>query len=594
VLLNESSYKYQILIIAAVLALGTAAVYWPVHGYGFVNYDDVTYVVSNPQVQAGLTLAGLKWASTTFYASNWHPLTWLSLMADVQLFGLNPGPHHIINVVLHILNAWLLFLVLTTMTEALWPSAIVAGLFAWHPLHVQSVAWIAERKDVLSTFFGLLALLAYTRYAKSNDRKWLVMAFFSFAFSLMAKPMLVTLPFVFLLTDFWPLKRTVSAGSETRPLIGEKLPFFLLSGVSSIVTFIAQRNGGEVIPVEKLSLYSRFTNAAVAYWGYLRKTFVPTDLAVIYPIGPRTSSLWLIATSLALLLTISILVICFRRSKPWLLVGWFWFLGMLVPVIGLVQVGNQEMADRYSYLPIVGIFIALVWSMGRSWVTMTAAVVVLGTALIITSIEVRAWRDTQTLFEHAVADTNENYVAHTILGGALADRGRNRDAEMHFQEALRVAPNWSYANYNFAVLLKGEGRLQEAQRHFMKAVQAAPDWADPHRGLASVLVREGKFEEAMSQYEQLLAIGPDASVHYGLGTLLMKLNRPDDAITHFAEAVRLNPSMAEAQNNWGYVLISQGRLKEAATHFDEALRINPNLTTARLNAVHIREELAHQ
>jgi len=250
VLLNESSYKYQILIIAAVLALGTAAVYWPVHGYGFVNYDDVTYVVSNPQVQAGLTLAGLKWASTTFYASNWHPLTWLSLMADVQLFGLNPGPHHIINVVLHILNAWLLFLVLTTMTEALWPSAIVAGLFAWHPLHVQSVAWIAERKDVLSTFFGLLALLAYTRYAKSNDRKWLVMAFFSFAFSLMAKPMLVTLPFVFLLTDFWPLKRTVSAGSETRPLIGEKLPFFLLSGVSSIVTFIAQRNGGEVIPVE--------------------------------------------------------------------------------------------------------------------------------------------------------------------------------------------------------------------------------------------------------------------------------------------------------------------------------------------------------
>lgn len=578
--------KRLALIIAAVLAIGTAAVYWPVHGYGFVDYDDFAYVVSNPHVQAGLTLAGLKWAFGAFDASNWHPLTWLSLMTDVQLFGRNPVAHHVVNVVLHILNALLLFLVLRALTEAPWPSAVVAGLFAWHPLHVQSVAWISERKDLLSTSFGLLSLLAYARYAKAKQRKWLVAAFLCFAFSLMSKPMLVTLPFVFLLMDYWPLRRPIR--------VLEKLPFFALSGVSSVVTLFAQRSGGAVIPLERLPFQSRLSNAVLAYAGYLRKTFIPTNLAVIYPIGTRPASPWLVAASFALLIAISIFVISLRRSRPWLPVGWFWFAGTLVPAIGLVQVGNQEMADRYTYMPIVGIFVALVWSMKRSWAATAAAITVLASALLLTSIELTAWRDTLTLFDHAVHASNDNYVAQTMLGAALADRGRDREAETYFREALRVVPDWPFANYTFALMLKREGRLEEAQSHFMKAIESAPGWAEPHNSLAAVFIREGKINEAVSQYEQGVALAPDASRHFDLGNLLVRLNRPNDAIPHFAEAVRLNPALAEAQNNWGFALIGEGRFSEAATHFDEALRINPGLTDARLNAARIRQEMAQR
>jgi len=551
----------QKLFICFVLTLVTAGIYWPVHRYDFVNYDDVDYVVENVHIRAGLTFDSAQWAFTTGHSGNWHPLTWLSHMIDIQLFGLNAGAHHTVNVLFHIANALLLFLLLARVTRALWPSAMVAALFAWHPLHVESVAWIAERKDVLSTFLALLSLGAYARYVESNRQKHLLLSLLCFAAGLMAKPMLVTLPFIFLLLDYWPLKR---GSHQFRRLVVEKTPFFLLTAVLSVVTYAAQRNAGAVAALESVPLQYRFENALLAYNRYLRKTFWPADLAIFYPIS-KTYSSWQIGAALVLLIAISIAVYSSSGRRPWLWVGWFWFLGMLVPVIGLVQVGIQSMADRYTYLPIVGIFVMLAWSGAEVAATsrsFSKAVAVLGlvvlvSAPLVTSIQLRSWRDSETLFQHAIAVTKNNYFAHTMLGRVLANRGRFDEAQAHFEEVLRIFP----------------------------------DQPDAHFSLGVIFARKAKFDEALAHYTQAAEIRPDAATHYNLGNVLMKVDRADEAIAHFAEAVRLDPQMAEAQNNWAYALASQGRLHEAADHFAAALRIKPNLVEARLNVARIREQL---
>jgi protein O-mannosyl-transferase len=609
---------YRKILVCLALAAGTAAVYWPLHGHGFLNYDDGDYVVENAHVRAGLTLDGLRWALTTGAAGNWHPLTWLSHMADVQLFGINPGAHHVVNLLFHIANSVILFLVFARMTRAVWKSAAVAALFAWHPLHVESVAWIAERKDVLSTFFGLLSLWAYVRYAESNHRRDLLLAFLCFAFGLMAKPMLVTLPFVFLLLDYWPLGRArVEAGnsppleegwpltdsvSGERPLfmfravavtlrarlrrfgtglfsywrshpssrgeyarlIVEKLPFFAFTAASSVVTYLVQRNGGAVAALENMPFRYRLVNALLAYAAYLQKTFWPVHLAVIYPIW-RVVSFWQIAAALALLVAISLIAFYWARPRPWLLVGWLWFLGMLVPVIGLVQVGSQAMADRYTYLPLVGIFVVLVWgsadAAARSRFASRAlpaiGVVLLSTLLLLTRLQAQTWSNSQTLFEHAIAVTKDNYLAHGIVARVFANRGQLDLARSHFEQVLRVVPN-------------------EFDAHF---------------GLGVIFTQKGRTDEAIAHYRQALAAKPDADTHYNLGNILMKTGRLDEAIAHFADALRLKPDMAEAQNNWAYALTVQGRLDEAADHYVAALRIKPDLVQARMNLEHIREEL---
>jgi len=512
-----SSAKF---LICFLLAVVTAGIYWPVHRAEFVNYDDVDYVVENTHVRGGLTLDSVKWAFTTDHVGNWHPLTWLSHMTDVQLFGMNAGAHHAVNLLFHIANALLLLLLLERMTHALWPSAMVAALFAWHPLHVESVAWVAERKDVLSTLFGLMALWAYAEYAESAKRNYWWAALVCFALGLMAKPMLVTLPFVFLLLDYWPLKRPLRI-----PAIKEKLPFFMLSAASSIVTFAVQRHGGAVAALETVSFRHRVLNAVIAYATYLRKTFLPTDLAVIYPISaPRW---WEAAIAFTLLLTISIAAIYLARSHPWLLVGWLWFLGMLIPVIGLVQVGSQSMADRYTYLPLVGIFIIVVWTAAD----VASSIAVLAVLLVLTSMQVRVWHDSQALFEHAIAVTRDNHIAHSILGRVFVNSGRFEEAQSHFEETLRIVPNSAEARVNLS------------------------------------------------------------RTHYNFGNALMKQNQLEPAIAHFAEAARLDPQMAEAQNNWAYALTLQGRLREAAEHYAAALRINPDLVEARLNAARLEEQL---
>jgi len=550
------------LFICIVLTLVTAGIYFPVHRYDFVNYDDADYVVDNVHVRAGLTFDSAKWAFTTGHSGNWHPLTWLSHMIDIQLFGLNAGAHHTVNVLFHIANALLLFLLLDRMTRELWPSAMVAALFAWHPLHVESVAWIAERKDVLSTFLALLALGAYARYADSNRQKHLLLSLLCFAAGLTAKPMLVTLPFILILLDYWPLKR---GSRRFRRLVIEKVPFFLFTALSSIVTFAAQRNGGAVASLESIPLRYRLGNALLAYTRYLQKTFWPAKLAVIYPIS-NEFSLWHVAAALVLLITISIAVVYSSRRRAWLFVGWFWFIGMLVPTIGLVQVGIQSMADRYTYLPLVGIFVMLTWTgaeiattfrSGSKAVAFLGLMVLFGGLLLMTSFQLRSWRDSETLFQHAIAVTKNNYFAHNMLGRVFADRGRFEEAEAHFEEVLRIFPNQPEAHFSLGV----------------------------------ISARKAKFDEALAHYTQAVEIRPDAATHYNLGNVLMKVDRANEAIAHFAEAARLDPQMAEAQNNWAYALTTQGRLREAADHFAAALRIKPDLLEARLNLARLQEQL---
>src|SRR5579859_1485415 len=434
-------------IVCALLALVTLLVYLPVRHYAFTNYDDSDYVTQNAVVQSGLSWTGIKWAFTTTAANNWHPLTWLSLMLDCQLFGVNAGAEHLVNVVFHTINTALLFLLLLRMTNAFWPSAIIAALFAWHPLHVESVAWVAERKDVLSAFFGLLALQAYVGYVQKRpgagnpepkagtampvpdsrrSTRDYSLALFFFACGLMAKPMLVTLPFVFLLLDYWPLQRVPEF--ELRwlrwaRLVREKCPFFLLAAVSCIVTLLAQQGG--VAPLEGDSLHSRVGNAAVAYVKYLFKTVYPVDLAVPYPL-PRTTPWEQVAGAMVVLAAISVLVWRMRVSKPYLLTGWLWYLGMLVPVIGLVQVGSQALADRYTYLPLIGVFLGVTFGVVewvkrlrlKSTVLMPVVILVLGGCLFATARQLCYWQNSEALFAHTIAVTKDNLLAQNNLGTA--------------------------------------------------------------------------------------------------------------------------------------------------------------------------------
>jgi tetratricopeptide (TPR) repeat protein len=490
----------------------------------------------------------VKWAFTTGEVGKWFPLAWLSFMTDVQMFGVNAHVEHLVNVIFHIANAVVLFLLLARMTGAVWRSAMVGALFAWHPLHVEPVAWIIERTDVLSTLMALLSIWVYVRYAESGRRQHLWGSLLLFALALMAKPMVITLPFVVLLLDYWPLRRF--------PSIREKLPFFAMSAAVGMLTYVISLKSGTI--AQGVPLPYRLTNALLAYASYLRKTFYPSDLAVIYPVT-WTAAWWQIAAALVVLAGISVLAICWARSRPWFLVGWLWFLGILVPVIGLIQAGSQGMADRYTYLSLVGIFLMLVWAGAELKVGAVAAGITLCGALVLTSRQIPVWRNSQTIFEHAVAVTKDNDIAHGILGRVLASSGRFNEAEVHFEEALRINPNQ----------------------------------ADAHFGLGVILARKGHFDEALRHYNHAIAARPDAPAHYNLGNVLMKTGRPDEAIIHFAAAARLDPQMAEAQNNWAYALTTEGRLSEAAEHYDAALRINPGLVQARMNAARIREELAH-
>jgi Tfp pilus assembly protein PilF len=562
-----------------VLVLVTIGLYVPATGHSFVSYDDKEYVLDNTHVTSGLSLENARWAFRSGYAANWHPVTWLSHMLDCQLFGLNPWGHHLTNVLLHALNAGLVFALLQQMTGAVWRSLFVAALFAVHPLRVESVAWVAERKDVLSGFFGLLSLIAYAGYAQSTgirsqesqSRGRRVfsapgrpaldygLAVFLFALGLMSKPMLVTWPFVMLLLDYWPLQRF--KGKSTWPLVAEKIPFFALAALACVTTFWVQQHEGAVNTVQNLPLGTRSGNALVSYCRYLEKLFWPADLAVFYP-HPGHWSLAKVLLAGGVMLAVSVVVFEERRRFPFLLVGWLWFIGTLVPVIGLVQVGDQAMADRYTYLPSLGLLILAIWGayeLTRGWHYPVFALAGAGSAALVLCIvftrqQLGHWEGTEALFRHALQVTENNYVAHVGLGIELVRKDHIDEAISQYQEGLRLKPDYALAHNNLGYALLRKGQIEEAISHYHEALFLKPDYTLAHHNLGNALLMKGQIDEAISQYQAAILLKPDyADAHNDLGLALYRKGRPGEAMCQFQEALRLDPDHSAARKNLDFV-----------------------------------------
>jgi Flp pilus assembly protein TadD len=586
----------------------TLAVYWQIGDHQFTNYDDTLYVTENPHVQRGLAGESVTWAFTATGEANWHPLTWLSHMVDCQLFGLRPGTHHLTSLFFHLANTVLLFATLHLMTGALWRPAFVAALFALHPLHVESVAWVAERKDVLSTLFWLLAMVAYTRYVGRPTRARYVVTLVAFGLGLMAKSMPVTLPFVLLLLDYWPLDRTALGRGESDPpkrrrkrirpseqrlplsrLLWEKTPFFALAAISSVVTFSLQQRAGAMGDTEVFPLSSRIANALISYIRYIGKMIWPSDLAVLYPHPGTNLPLWCAAGAGLAILGLSVLVVLVSRRRPYLAVGWFWYVGTLVPVIGLIQVGVQAYADRYTYVPLIGLFIMIAWGVPDllgGWAHARTVLAVLAAAALAalaarTWTQLRYWKDSVSLFTHTLQVTTNNYVAQNNLGNALADRGRVEEAISHYTEALRIKPDHAEAYNNWGTILVEQGRLEEAVDRFLMALRAKPDYAAARSNLGLALARKGQREQAIAQYLEALRLDPAyAKAHNNLALVLAEGGQWAEAIAHYREALRLKPDYAEAHNNLGHLLVGLARLDEAATQFAEAVRSKPDYARA--------------
>ena len=587
--MDDAQRRRQTWLICLGLALAVLAAYAPVWRAGFITYDDPAYVTANPHVQGGLTWAGLIWAFTTGHAGNWHPLTWISHMLDFQLYGMNPAGHHLTSVALHLANSILLFLLLQRMTKAMWPSALVAALFALHPMHVESVAWVSERKDVLSALFWILSIWAYVRYVdeckvQSAKRKVLYgLSIVLFALGLMAKPMLVTLPFVLLLLDYWPLQR------RQTPIAGlfiEKTPFFILSAGSCAVTFLAQLKGGSVMPLARLPLGPRLANVPVSYVRYVAKTFWPAHLAIFYPMFKWP--VWDIAGATVLLLLLSGLALWRVRAQPWLAVGWLWFLGTLAPVIGIIQVGTQSMADRYSYLPSIGLFIAVVWA-ARDWGVLPGAraPAILGglaaaICLVLTARQATFWENSETLFLHAIQSTKDNYVAYDSLGRCAEIKGQTNEAIDYMETAVRIQPKFTRSLNDLGRVLLGTDRIDEALTHLQKAVSLDPGFADARYNLGYALLAKGRVGEALDQFQAQVNLQPaDFKAQNNMGTVLLQNGLAGDAIAYLQKAAEIKPADAGAHYLLGNALFRTGRVAEAIRHYEKAIELSPDHIQAR-------------
>jgi tetratricopeptide (TPR) repeat protein len=583
---------YNPLWIYALLFAATVAVYVQTAHFDFVNFDDPDYVTANAHVRGGFTAKNVAWAFTSGDAANWFPLTRLSHMLDYQLFGLASGGHHLTNVLLHALAVLLLFAFLNRATGRPWPSAWVAFLFALHPLHVESVAWVAERKDVLSNLFAMLALWSYVRWVeRPSPRRYFGVAL-AFALGLMAKPMVMTLPLVLLLLDVWPLRR----GPRWR----EKIPLFAMSAASAVTTWIVQRASGAVRTSEQFPWLLRVENAAVSYLVYILKWFWPARLAVFYPY-PAEVPEWQAAAAALAIAAISIAALRARRDRPYLAVGWFWYLIVLAPVIGLVQVGSQARADRYTYMPTIGIAIMLGWGAAdlvhRVPRAKTAVSAIAATACVactaLTWVQLTTWQDSRTLFQHAVDVTQRNYLAHHNLGVALAESpdGLNQ-AIAQYQAALKIQPDYVRAHTDLGSAFAKQGRLSDAMAEYRAALAIAPDLAIPHNNLGNTYAQLGLWDQAISEYDAALRLDPEypdarhnlAEAEYNLGLGLAKAGRRFEAAAHLEAALHIRPDYPEAHNNLGVVLSQDpGRIEEAIGHFEAALRIDPNYADAHVN-----------
>ncbi len=592
------------LLVSLVLIVVNLIIYAPTRQHEFLHYDDPFYVTENVEVARGLTGQGILWAFTTNHAANWHPLTWLSHMLDVQLFGMQAGPHHIINVLLHIANALLLFWLLFRTTRACFQSAAVALLFAVHPLHVESVAWIAERKDVLSALFWMLTFHAYISYIRQPllRRRLILMGVFSLG--LMAKPMLVSLPFILLLFDIWPLRR-VSLGTGQKPtwlqLIREKIPLFILAAVSSGITVIAQSRGGAVQTFNAIPLSSRIVNALASYAAYIGQMFWPKNLAAYYSYAPISESLTVL--SIVILIALSGLAIRFAKHHPYLLAGWIWYLCALLPVIGLIQVGGQSRADRYTYLPLIGLFIMMAWGIpalleGRRYLNIafgSAAILLIGAWTLAAREQVHFWKNDIELWRHAVQVAPGDCFLRSNLGMALVRQGDLEAALDQYGEAMRLKPDYSYgkwklsdayaeAHNTFGVSLFNKGLRREAMAHYEKALRIKPDLAAAHSNMGTILEMEGKSAEALSEFEKALKLNPqDPEMHYNMGLMLAKQGSTDKAAVHYKKALEIKPLYAEPHKELGDAYFLKGRLVEAIEQYSKALEIKPDFAQAHNN-----------
>ncbi len=582
----------------ALLVALTAVIYAQVRGFAFLNFDDPFYITNNPHTQRGLTWDNLLWALGSGAAANWHPLTWLSHMLDVSLFGTNAGMHHLTNVVFHSANAVLLFLILRSMTGDHWPSLFVAALFAVHPLHVESVAWVAERKDVLSMFLLLLTVAVYAR--KPPARRIGPATVILFTLGLMAKPMLVSLPFLLLFLDHWPLRR----GEPLRSRLWEKAPLFLLSFASCVVTFVAQRQGGAVIPMEHLPALERLGNALVSYVTYLAKMVWPSGLAPLYPIVREDIRLWKALAALLLVGAITVGAVRNRREKPYLLAGWLWYLVSLLPVIGLVQVGSQALADRYTYIPLVGPFLIVAWGgrdLGRylrlpSWAAMAGAWAAALALLMVARTQASYWRDSVTLFRRERAVATDNIVARTNLGHGLLLQGRPQEAIPEFRAAIAMNPASRQPRVDLAKALSEAGQTEEAVAVYEAWMRDTPTDFAALADLASLLTRVGRLEEAIPAYKGYLDLeplrlkdDPDLRREMGrsqearmrLGLIERKLGREARALVWFQEAARVSPRSPEITLNLGVSLAALGRVEEAREMFNRTLAMQPGSEEAK-------------
>ncbi len=585
---KKTPTKYHILLIYAALAAANFIAFSRLWHCDFVNYDDNVYVIENDHVKAGLTRQSILWAFSAPRNSFWHPLTMLSHMLDCQLFGLNPHGHHLTSLLLHTANTLLLFGLLMNMTGALWRSAFVAAAFALHPLHVESVAWIAERKDVLSTFFWLLTMAAYVRYTRARGAKWYLVTLLFFALGLMAKPMLITLPFVLLLLDYWPLKRlTYYPLSAIRYPLFEKLPFFALAAAFSIITFFTQQSEGAL--ELKLPLYIRIANAAVSYLTYIEKMFWPARLAAFYPHQTENLPLWYSAVAALLLLAVSIWVLRSASRRKYLVFGWLWYLGTLVPVIGLVQVGSFAMADRYTYVPLTGLFIIIAWGLNdllislphRKIILSTSAFAALSALAICTHLQLRHWQNSVALFEHALNVTTDNDVMHSSLGLEFASQGNFEQALVHYRQALQINPRLAEAHHNMSVTLSSLGRYDEAAAQCRQAILLKPNYFKAYNSLGIVLSYQKKYDQALDCFNRALQIKPDfAEAHNNLGAALGLQGKTEQAVEHFQQALKIKSNYADAYYNLGSVFQSQGKTDQAADCYRKALQSNPRHNNA--------------
>lgn len=568
------------LMICGGLVILVAIIFLQLRTHEFLGYDDNIYVTRNDHVKAGLTAAGVRWAFTSM-DFNWHPVTWLTHMADVTLFGVSAGPHLLMNALLHAANAILLFVFLLRATRRLWPSAIVAALFAVHPQHVESVAWLSERKDVLSTLFFLIALLLYARWVESRSKSVYVALAVVFALGLMSKGMLVTLPFVLLLLDFWPLRR-----EGIRTLVIEKLPLFALVIPSVIITYKAQKAVSAIAQGLIVPLSIRLANASLSYVAYLERTVWPWPLAIPYPyptvISPSRS-----AIAALFVIAVSVAVFLVRNRYRYLFTGWFWFVGTLVPVIGVIQIGVQSMADRYTYIPLIGIFIAIVWLIdemiaANEPVQMPAAITAAAVIVIFTAVahaQAAFWRDTETLFRHSLAVTKNNFAAHLGLGSALLDESEGEEAVQELSTAVAINSLSTAAHDNFAAALMSVGRTSEAEAEYRKALAIDPHDQPAQLGLAALALGSGNINDALARYFDLVRRQPQlASAHNDLAAALARAGRDEEALKEYDEALRLDPSQYDAHMNIAALLSRRKREPEAIAHFQAANRLQPQAT----------------